>query len=390
MPDQRDILRYTPPPHLKLIGIIAACAAVVVVAFGLISRVFAAREAADGTSAASIPVVKIINPSGENGRGSLVLPGAVQAFNNAPIYAQVSGYVQKWFVDIGTRVKTGELLAQIDPRSYQAALDQAKGQLARDVATLANAKVDLSRYQSLAAQNAVSNQQLATQQAAVAADAGVVEADKASVESAKINLGYTRIVAPFAGIVTSRSIDIGNFVAVGNASATPLFTVTDESRLRIYVHVPQSYSAEVKPGMTAAFTVPEYPGRSFTATAQAISGAVDTVTGTVLVELRADNFDHTLKPGDYAQVHFDLHSATVAVQIPSSALMFRDSGMSVAVVGPNGRVTIKHITIAEDFGSSVEVASGMRAGDKVIDNPPDLLNSGDIVRVANPVPAAHR
>ncbi|MGA7712525.1 MAG: efflux RND transporter periplasmic adaptor subunit [Rhizomicrobium sp.] len=388
MPDQRDVLRYTPPPRLKLFGIVAVCAAVVVVAFGLIARVFAAREAADGSSAAAVPVVKIINPSGENGRGALVLPGAIQAFNNAPIYAQVTGYVQRWSVDIGTRVKAGELLAQIDPRSYQAALDQAKGQLARDTATLANAKVDLARYQTLAAQNAVSNQQLAAQQTAVAADAGVVEADQANVQTAKINLGYTRITAPLAGLVTSRSIDVGNFVAVGNASATPLFTVTDESRLRIYVRVPQSYSAEVKPGMTAAFTVPEYPGRNFTAIAQATAGAVDTVTGTVLLELRADNFAHTLKPGDYAQVHFDLHSDTATVRIPSSALMFRDSGMSVAVVAPNGRVTIKHITIAQDFGTSVEVASGLGAADKVIDNPPDLLLSGDIVRVAGP--AAHR
>jgi RND family efflux transporter MFP subunit len=294
--------------------------------------------------------------------------------------------VLKWYADIGKPVKAGELLAEIDPRTYQAALDQAKGAFARDSANLTEAKLDLGRYQALAAQNAISSQQLSAQRATVAADSGVVAVDKANMDAARINLGYTRIVAPFDGIVTSRSIDIGNYVAVGNGSGTPLFTVSDQSKLRIYVRVPQASSAEVKPGMTATFAVPEYPGWVFTATVQASSDAVDTTTGSVLVELQADNTNGALKPGDYAQVRFDLHNKSGTVQVPASALMFRTNGMAVATVGSDGRVAIKPVAIAHDFGSAVEIAYGLKPEDRVINNPPDSLRSGDPVQVADAKP----
>ncbi len=387
MPDTPDILRYKPPKRLKAAGIVAAGVAVAVVAFGLVGRGLAARQSEDWTQAEAVPVVQIINLAGRGQAPSLVLPGAVQAFNSAPIYAQVTGYVLKWYVDIGTPVKAGQLLAEIDPRPYQAALNQASGALARDSANLAEAKLDLGRYQALAAQNAISSQQLSAQKTTAVADSGVVAVDKANIDSARINLGYTRIVAPFDGTITSRSIDIGNYVAVGNGSGTPLFTVSDRSKLRIYVRVPQTYSAQVVPGMTAAFTVPEYPGRVFTATVQASSNAVDTTTGSVLVQLQADNTSGALKPGDYAQVHFDLHGNPSALQVPSSALMFRDSGMAVATVGAAGRVAIKRVAIAHDFGSMVEIAYGLGPQDRVINNPPDSLRSGDHVQVANAEPA---
>jgi RND family efflux transporter MFP subunit len=400
MPDKQDftfgptviekpaVLRYVPPKRLKTIAIIAAGVALCIVIAGLLTRMVSARTVDEWTQDQAVPIVKTIAPSGARAGNGLVLPGAAQALNSAPIYAQVSGYVQKWFVDIGTPVKVGQLLAQIDPRTYQAALDQAKGALARDAANLANAKVDLGRYQALAAQNAISSQQVATQQSTVNADAGVVQADQAQVEQASINLGYTRIIAPFDGIVTSRSIDIGNFVAVGNASSTPLFTVADESRLRVYVRVPQGYSADIQPGTSASFKVPEYPDRTFTATADASAGAVDPASGTVLVQLITDNSQHLLKPGAYAEVHFNLHTNAVAVQVPSSALMFRNSGMAVATVGRNGTVAIKNVTIARDLGTSVEISSGVSPSDRIIDNPPDSIRPGDMVRVANALPRA--
>jgi len=390
MPEAQDILRYTTPKHLKRTGIVTAAVAAVVVAYGLIGRGLAARETEDWTRAEAAPAVQVINPAGRGDQRSLVLPGSVQAYNNAPIYAQVTGYVLKWYADIGKPVKAGELLAEIDPRTYQAALGQAKGALARDSANLAEAKLDLGRYQALAAQNAISSQQLSAQRATVAADSGVVALDKANMDAARINLGYTRIVAPFDGIVTSRSIDIGNYVAAGNGSATPLFTVSDESKLRIYIRVPQTYSAEVKPGVSAAFTVPEYPGRVFAATVQATSEAVDTTTGSVLVQLLADNAGEALKPGDYARVRFDLRSKSGTVQVPASALMFRDSGMAVATVEADGRVAIKRVAIAHDFGSAVEIAYGLGPQDRVIDNPPDSLRPGDHVQVANARPPSER
>jgi len=388
--EQPAVLRFVPPKRLKTVGVVAAAVALTVVAAGLFTRMVAAHEVDDWTQGQVVPIVKTITPADRRAGNNLVLPGSVQAFNSAPIYAQVSGIVQKWYVDIGTPVKAGQLLAQIDPRTYQAALDQAKGQLARDAANLANAKVDLGRYQSLASQNAISNQQVATQQSVVAADAGVVQADRAAVEQASINLGYTRIVAPFDGTVISRSIDIGNFVAVGNASLTPLFTVADESRLRVYVRVPQSYSADIQQGSAASFSVPEYPQRSFTATVDANSGAVDPASGSVLVQLLADNSDYLLKPGAYAEVHFNLHTNAVAMQVPSSALIFRDSGMAVATVARDSKVAIKHVTIAHDLGTSVEIASGVDPSDRIIDNPPDSLRPGDTVQVANGAPAHQR
>jgi RND family efflux transporter MFP subunit len=386
MSDAPDILRFTPPKRLKTAGILAAGVAVAVVAFGLVGRSLAARQTEDWTRAEAVPVVQTINLAARAQAPSLVLPGAVQAFNSAPIYAQVTGYVLKWYVDIGAPVKAGQLLAEIDPRSYQASLDQASGAFARDSANLAEARLDLGRYQALAAQNAISSQQLSVQKTTVAADSGGVAADKANMDTARINLGYTRIVAPFDGTITSRSIDIGNYVAAGNGSGTPLFTVSDKSKLRIYVHVPQSYSAEVMPGMTAAFTVPEYPGRVFTATVQASSNSVDTATGSVLVQLQADNGSGALKPGDYAQVHFDLLGNPSALQVPSSALMFRDSGMAVATVEAGDRVAIKRVAIAHDFGSTVEIAYGLGRQDRVINNPPDSLRSGDHVQVTNAGP----
>jgi RND family efflux transporter MFP subunit len=289
--------------------------------------------------------------------------------------------VQNWLVDIGTPVKAGQLLAQIDPRPYQAALDQAQGNLARDTANLSEAQLDLKRYQTLAQQNAISAQQLSTQQALVASDIGIVQTDKAAVELAEINLKYTHIVAPFSGVVTSRSVDVGQLVVSGNASATPLFTVTDQSKLRIYVRLPQSYSALVQPGMHATFTVPEHPGRVFTATLVASANAVVSQSGTQLVEFQIDNADHALKPGDYSQMNFGTVNGLGAVRVPVTALIFRDQGMQVAMVDGNDKVTMRPIHISNDFGAAVEVNAGLKSGDQVIDNPPDSLRLGDKVNI---------
>jgi RND family efflux transporter MFP subunit len=381
-----DILRHAMPPRLKFYGVVALCAAGVIVAAGLGLRFYSSVSTAQWTEDQAIPSVLTIRLKGTKAGGNLDLPGDIQAFSNAPIYAQISGTVQKWYVDIGARVKAGDILAQIDPRNYQAALDQARGQLARDSATLANARVDLSRYQALAAQNAVSGQQLATQQANVNADIGLVAADQAAVENARVNLGYTRIVAPFSGIVTSRSVDVGNLVTVGTASATPLFTVTEQTRLRIYVRMPQTYLGAVKPGMKVDFSVPEYPGRSFTALLAASAGAVVSASGTQLLQFQIDNPDGVLKPGDYASMHFRFAAIAGAVRVPATALLFRDTGMMVATVDASSHARLKPIAINTDLGDAVE-ATGLSPDDQVIDNPPDSLRDGDPVRSSPEVEA---
>lgn len=380
MPDNQDILAYHKPRRLRLFGLLLLGAAVAVAAIGLFTRFVDSKDTKQWTEEQAVPAVHLITLTGASG-GDFTLPGDIQAFTTATINAQVSGTIQKWFTDIGTPVKQGQILAQIDPRPYEAALAQARGQLARDAATLANAKVDLTRYQTLVAQNAISTQQLATQQATVTSQSGIVQTDTAAVQAAQINLGYTRIVAPVAGTVTGRSVDVGQLVTANAAGATPMFTVSDQNRLRIYVRMPQNYSAMVRPGMTATFSVPEYPGRRFTATLAANAGAIASQSGTQLLQMQVDNAGHVLKPGSYAEMRFSMPKGGAGVRVPVTALIFRDDGMQVAMLGADGKVAMKPIHITTDLGTAVEVGAGLKPGDKVIDNPPDSLQAGDVVRI---------
>ncbi len=378
-----DLLRHTTPRGQKNWGRLALISALVIAAAGIGWRYWKGHQTAVWTADQAIPTVQVIKLTTVRGGGNLILPGEVQAFASAPIHAQVSGYVQKWYFDIGAKVKKGDLLAQIDPRTYQAALSQARGVLARDSATLANARVDLSRYQALAAQNAISAQQLATQQATAQAQAGIVEADRAQVAQAEINLAYTRIVAPFDGIVTSRAVDVGNLVNVGTPGSTPLFTVSDQSRLRLYVRVPQNYAPYIRDGMTVNFTVPQYPGRVFTAQLVASANAVASATGTILVQFSTDNADGALQPGAYAEVKFPLPAGAHGVRVPATALIFRNEGMQVATVDADNRVKLKTVKISRDLGASVDVSTGISDKDRLIDNPADALQDGDEVRVSS-------
>src|SRR4051812_34457330 len=297
-------MQHGVPPDRKGSGRMAMAGAIAIAVLGVGWWLWHGRAIEQGTEDQSVATVQVIRIKSAKAGADLTLPGDVQAYTSAPIHAQVSGYVQKWFFDIGAHVKKGDLLAQIDPRSYEAALAQARGALARDSATLTNAREDLKRYQALAAQNAVSVQKLATQQATAEAQAGIVDSDRAQVTQASINLAYTRIVAPFDGIVTSRSVDVGNLVNIGTANATPLFTIADQSNVRLYVRVPQDYAPYIRPGMMVTFTVPQHPGRVFQAQLVASASTVASATGTMLVQFRAENSDGTLQPGGYAEIKF--------------------------------------------------------------------------------------
>jgi len=381
MPDQSDMLRYTPPPRLKLIGIVAAIVAIVVVAVGLVTRVVASREVSAWTDANALPTVSVINLAASSKAGNLVFPGNVQAFDSAPIYARVSGYLKKWYVDIGSPVKTGQLLAEIDVPDQDQQLAQAKADLGTAVANQRLSAQTAKRWNILAKANAVAPQDVDEKNGDLAAKNAAVASAKANVDRLNDLTNFKRITAPFDGVVTSRATDVGALVTVGTPTTAPLFTVADDSKVRIYVNVPQSYSAQIKPGMTATFTVSEYPSQIFTATLVATAGSVDMQSGTVLMQLQADNADHRLKAGDYAQMKFDLPASLNTIQLPASALIFGDDGTAVAIVGANNRVVIKPITIARDLGTLVEIASGLSKRDRVIDNPPDSLRQGDEVRV---------
>jgi RND family efflux transporter MFP subunit len=210
-----------------------------------------------------------------------------------------------------------------------------------------------------------------------------VESDRAQVSQASINLAYTRIIAPFDGIVTSRAVDVGNLVNVGTQGATPLFTVTDQSKLRLYMRVPQNYAPYIRDGMTVNFTVPQFPGRLFHASLVASANAVVSATGTILVQFSTDNSDGVLQPGAYAEVKFPLPAGAHGIRVPATALIFRDEGMQVATVDPTGHVKLKTVTIARDLGASVDISAGLSPADRIIDNPADALQDGDEVRVAS-------
>jgi RND family efflux transporter MFP subunit len=382
MPDQPNMLRYTPPPRLKLIGIVAAVVAIVVVIAGLITRVVASHEVSEWASANALPTVSVINLSANGKTSNLVFPGNVQAFNSAPIYARVSGYLKKWYADIGTPVKAGQLLAEIDVPDQDQQLAQAKADYGTALANQRLSAQTAKRWNMLAKVNAAAPQDVDEKNGDLAAKNAAVASAKANVDRLNDLTNFKRITAPFDGTVTSRATDVGALVTVGTPTTTPLFTVADDSKIRIYVNVPQNYSAQIRPGMEATFTVPEYPSQTFAATLMATAGSVDSQSGTVLMQLQADNADHRLKAGDYVQVKFDLPAAANTIQLPASALIFNDSGTAVAVIGANNRVIVKPVTITRDLGTSVEIASGVTRRDRVIDNPPDSLRQGDEVHVA--------
>ena len=376
-----ELLRHSAPPGLKRWGIIAAVAAVVIAVLGIAIRLWQDHETAQWTDDQAVPTVQVLTLKGGKTGATLNLPGDVQAFTNAPIYAQVSGYVRKWYVDIGARVKKGQLLAELD-------IPDIAGQAAAGRANLVNAQAaqqlsasTATRWKALFAQGAVARQDLDTKNADLESKNAAVAAARANLFSLSSQEGFRRLTAPFDGVVTSRSIDNGALVTVGN-SATPLFTVADQSRLRIYVRVPQNYASYIRPGMEVSFTVPQYPARTFKATLAASAGAVASATGTVLAQFSLDNSDGVLQPGAYAEVKFPLPSGADGIHVPATALMFRDDGMQVAVVDGSGHVHLRTVKVLRDMGSAVDVAGGVSRADRIIDNPPDSLREGDLVRVA--------
>lgn len=380
-PSSDELLRHKAPPGLKRWGIIAAIAAVVIAVAGIAIRLWQDHETAQWTDDQAVPTVQVLTLKGARAGAALNLPGEVQAFTNAPIYAQVSGYVRKWYVDIGARVKKGQLLAELD-------IPDIAGQAAAARANLVNAQAaqklsaeTAARWKALFAQGAVSRQDFDTKIADLDSKNAAVAAARANLFSMSSQESFRRLVAPFDGVVTSRSIDNGALVTVGN-SATPLFTVADQSKLRIYVRVPQNYASYIRPGMEVSFTVPQYPNRSFKATLAASAGAVASATGTVLTQFTLDNADGTLQPGAYAEVKFPLPSGADGIHVPATALMFRDEGMQVAVVDSSGHVHLKTVKVLRDMGSAMDVAGGVSPADRIIDNPPDSLREGDLVRVA--------
>jgi RND family efflux transporter MFP subunit len=375
---------------LRIAAVVAAVIAVIVVVVGILSRAHETARTRTWTRAQEIPAVATISPTRESGSQNLVLPGALQAFYNAQIYARVSGYVHGWYDDIGAHVKKGEVLATIDTPELDQQLIQARADLVSAQAAMQLAKTTAVRWKTLLAQDAVSKQESDEKNGDFLVKSALVNASEAGVQRLQVLKGFAKITAPFDGFVTTRKIDIGALVNAGAAAAanSELFDVAEVDKLRLYVRTPQSYISRIHPGMGAVITVPEYPGRTFPAVLTSTSNAVNDNSGTLLVELLVQNPGDVLKAGDYAEVTFDLPTtgptSSGSLRLPSSALLFLKTGLEAAVVGPDDRVHLRPVKVGRDLGSSMEISSGLSTTDRVINNPPDSIAEGELVRVIQP------
>jgi RND family efflux transporter MFP subunit len=369
------------------VGAVVAVAAVGFVVWNIFSAHRAAATLANETEDAAITTVSTTHPKPTDPTGSeLVLPGTVQADIDAPIYARTSGYLKRWLVDIGARVKAGQLLAEIDTPEVQQQMSQAEADVATAEANQKIAAVTADRWQSLRKTDSVSRQD-ADEKTSLA------DASKAQLDSARANLqrlrdlsGFQRIVAPFDGIITARETDVGRLIAAGGGSGPELFRISDERQLRLYVRVPQSFAPQMGPDTTAQVSFPDRPGMTFTARMDSTANAIDPTTNTLLVQLKVDNAKGELLPGAYADVHFKVApgSLGLSLQLPANTLLFRSDGIHVATVDASDHVVLKTIIIGRDYGSAIEVVHGLTPQDVVILSPPDSLIDQDRVRVNLP------
>ncbi|MGA2314125.1 MAG: efflux RND transporter periplasmic adaptor subunit [Xanthobacteraceae bacterium] len=367
---------------LYIAGISAAIIGAVIVVVGITTRKIADAKLQEWTETQAVPVVAVTLPDTRGKTTTFSLPGRLEAYTQAQIYARVTGYVKEWKVDIGAPVKAGQLLAELDAPDLDQQIMQAEATLASAKANSVLADMTLTRGQSLIKTYAISQQDLDQRAADASNKQGLVRAAQANLDRLRVLEQYKRLVAPFDGLVTARTTDVGALINAGAGGGPPLFVVSETSHLRVYVNVPQSYVPNIPLGTKAQIAVPEYPGRTFPATVEASAQAVDIASGTTRMQLVVDNSHAELMTGDFTNVTFDLPHPEIAINVPASALIFNQSGLHVATVGSDGRIILKQVTIARDLGNEVEIGSGITADDRVVANPPEGIATGDKVRVA--------
>jgi RND family efflux transporter MFP subunit len=374
-----------PPPvsrrKLGLFGAVALIAAGLIVATGIRAREEQGSRLKEWTDDQAIPTVAVALPSGRALNPTIDLPGRLEAYSRAPIFARVSGYLKSWSVDIGAKVKAGQVIAEIEAPDLDQQLLQARADHASQLSSARLSEATLNRRKTLVASNFVSAQEIDERTADLANKKAAVNSGQANVERLEALAGYKKITAPFDGIVTARDTDVGALINAGGGSGPPMFVVSDITKLRVYVNVPQNYVPAIRIGAKAIITMPEYPNRTFAATVEASSQAVEVASGTTRMQLALDNANGELMPGGYASVKLSLQRDAVPLHIPASALIFNKNGLSVATVGPDDKVLFKKVTIARDLGKEIELGSGLMADDRIITAPPDGLADGDQVRV---------
>jgi RND family efflux transporter MFP subunit len=365
----------------------AALLAAVVVGYGFVNRAQSKQEVVDWTAAQSAPTVALAQSVPGSPTQTLTLPGNIQPFNRAEIFARVNGYLKSWDHDIGAQVKSGEVLATIDAPDLDQQLSQAKATLASVRANHQIASLTASRNNILLQKQIVA-QQLADQTTAdEKAKEAVVDANEANVRQLEAMQSFKTLAAPFDGVVTARNVQLGMLINSGG-SGQPLFEVSDLHRVRIYVQVPQSFSARLTVGMKAKFEMPQYPGVQFDATLSHVSKAINQASHSMQVELQADNADGKFFGGSYCNVHFEIPTDANLMKIPSTALVTGNQGTQVATIDGNNKVAFKSVQLGRDLGDSVEVLAGLSPSDRIINNPPETLTTGDAVRVAGATPQA--
>jgi RND family efflux transporter MFP subunit len=359
----------------------------VVVGYGFLQRAASKQEVVQWTDTQAIPTVALAQPLPGSSHQMLTLPGNIQPFNKAAIFARVNGYVKSWDHDIGSPVKSGQVLATIDAPDLDQQLSQAKATLASVVANEQIATLTANRNNILLQKQIVA-QQLADQTTADAtAKKAVVDANEANVRQLETMQSFKTLAAPFDGIVTARNVELGMLITSGG-SGQPLFEVSDLHRVRIYVQVPQSFSAGLTPGLKATFEMPQYPGVKFDATLWHISRAMNPVSHSMQVELQADNAAGKFFAGSYCNVQLEIPADANLVRIPSTALVTGNQGTQVATLDSHDKVVLKPVQLGRDFGDRVEVIAGLLPSDRIINNPPETLTAGDTVHVATATPPA--
>jgi len=373
-----------PAPRWWIV-VLALLAVVAILISGIVPRKRAEARLAKETEQMAIPVVSVVHPRRSAPVDELVLPANVQAYIDSPIYARTNGYLKKWYADIGARVQQGQLLAEIETPEVDEQLRQARAVVETAEANLSLAEITNRRYAGLLKTDSVSKQEADNAAGNYAAQKATVQAAQANVRRLEELQSFEKIYAPFAGVITARNTDIGALIdsGSGGGTRTELFHIAQPDKLRVYVNVPEAYAPSAKPGLNADLVVSEFPGRRFPGTLVRTANAIDQTTRTLLVEIRVGNPTGVLFSGAYAEAHFKLPNAGSTFILPVNTLLFRSEGLRVAVVGDDNHAELRPITVGHDYGTEIEVVSGLAGQEAIIINPPDSIVSGEEVRVVS-------
>jgi RND family efflux transporter MFP subunit len=382
-PSRRDALKR----RIRLVLWILLALAIILAIWGITSRLIARSELRKHTVEDARLSVVTAKPQLSDAGDELVLPGIVQAFTEAAVYARTSGYLKSWYTDIGSHVKQGELLAEIETPEVDRQLSQARADLNTAQANLALSHTTNDRWKVLLATHSVSQQDADEKAGDTAAKDAMTNAAAQNVARLNDLESFKRVRAPFDGVITARNTDIGALINAGQSAGSELFRIADTEKLRIYAQVPEVYAATTTIGLKAELRFTEHPGKPYEAEVVRTSNALDPSARTLQVELQLDNQQGEVFPGAYAEVHFKLPSSTRTLRLPANTVLFRAAGLQVATVDSSNRIKLKNILQGRDFGKTVEILDGVDQNDVVVVNPPDSVTDGLPVRIAPPPPA---